>query len=274
MSSEKHLESVVDCETLSSLIPDYAFGLTDAEESRLVESGLPFCPDATAQLAEFRQMQDDMRASVAEFEPPPMLGERLMAAIALPAPALSAPAVVVPPTPKPASRPASRFPKINPAWAAAAAALVVLVITNFYWFGRVNELNARYVELDSQVNNGDEHPAFVLSSTSNLRWVRLPPAEESTKSAAFLMWNMDSEIGVLYASNFPELATGKIYQLWLTRGDERISAGTFRVDSDGKGALLFHITGPIDNYTWARVTAEPETGSQQPGDKVITVGEL
>jgi hypothetical protein len=162
---------------------------------------------------------------------------------------------------------------IRPAWVAAAAAVLVLIVTNFYWFTRVNDLSTRYNELEMQVNGAD-NTSFVLTSTSNLRWVRLPPAEETTGSAAFLMWNMDSEIGVLYASNFPTLEPDRVYQLWLTRGEERISAGTFTVDHYGKGALLFHVAVPIDEYTWARVTAEPASGSAQPGTSVITAGEL
>jgi len=262
MSSDNHLESAIDCEIIGTLIPDYAFGLTDAEDSRLVESSLPVCLDAAAQLADFRQIQDEMRASVAQLEPPPELAERLMALVNAPVPAAA-----------PVVKRKLQLPPLRPAWVAAVAALLVLVVTNFYWFSRVSDLTTRYNELEMRVNT-DDRTSFVLTSTSDLQWVRLPSAEETAKSAAFLMWNTDSAIGVLYASGFPPLEEGKIYQLWLTRKDERISAGTFRVDHYGKGALLFHVTEPIDRFAWAWVTAEPESGSEQPGDTVITKGEL
>ena len=42
----------IDCKALQDLIPEYAFGLTDSEQARWVESNLPFCPDAATQLAE------------------------------------------------------------------------------------------------------------------------------------------------------------------------------------------------------------------------------
>jgi hypothetical protein len=88
------------------------------------------------------------------------------------------------------------------------------------------------------------------------------------------MWNGESEIGLLYVRGFPELSSGKTYQLWLTRGEERVSAGTFHVDDEGSAALLFNITEPIDDYTWARITEEPERGSDEPSNIVVVHGEL
>jgi hypothetical protein len=88
------------------------------------------------------------------------------------------------------------------------------------------------------------------------------------------MWNAESETGLMYVHAFPMLEPGKTYQLWLTRGDERVSAGTFEVDEEGNASLLFQVTEPIDQFTWARVTAEPVSGSEQPSDTVVVHGEL
>jgi anti-sigma-K factor RskA len=115
---------------------------------------------------------------------------------------------------------------------------------------------------------------FVLTSASDLRWVRLPPSQQNADAAAVLLWNSESKIGLLYVRGFPELSAGKTFQLWLTKGEDRASAGTFRVDEDGNGALLFNITDAIDKYTWARITEEPADGSSEPSDQVVVVGEL
>jgi hypothetical protein len=114
----------------------------------------------------------------------------------------------------------------------------------------------------------------VLTSASDLRWVRLPASQQDTDASAVLLWNTESKIGLLYVRGFPRLSAGKTFQLWLTKGEERASAGTFRVDEDGNGALLFNINDGIDKYTWARITEEPADGSTQPGDQVVVVGEL
>src|SRR5262245_29058579 len=82
MSTHLRTNSVHDCEAILELIPDYAFGLTSAEETRWVEANLNSCPEAVAQLADFRQLQDEMRADVPQMTPPADLEARLMAAVA------------------------------------------------------------------------------------------------------------------------------------------------------------------------------------------------
>lgn len=270
MSAEQTIGSADRCDAIRDLIPDYAFGLTDAEQTRLVEAHLPLCAEAAAQLAEFRQLQDAMRAEVAQIEPPPALEAKLMAAIA--APDREHPA-------RPHSLPAAVPPRrrLPYAWLAAAAAIIALVLTNGYWLTRVNDLAQQNAALTAQTvsnNPSTDTPAFVLTSTSGLRWVRLPPAEEAADTSAFLMWNAESKIGLLYAHGFPELAVGKTYQLWLTRGETRTSVGTFRVDEEGKGAMLFMSDEPIDQFTWARITDEPENGSPQPTGPIVVIGKL
>ena len=256
-----HLNSPTqDCDAVRDLVADYAFGLTDVEETRLVESNLDDCLEAAAQLAEFRQLQDTMRADVTQVEPSAQLGERLMAAVA-------PPALVVAPRPRRA--------RIPLAWLAAAAAVIALVASNVFWLTRVDALTqgqSDYAANDA--DGGTQHEAFVLTSTSALRWVRLPPTEQDVKVSAFMMWNAESEIGLLYVQGFPSLQPGQTYQLWLTRGAVRASVGTFTVDDKGKSALLFHSADPIDKYTWARITSEPESGSPQPTGQVVVNGKL
>jgi Anti-sigma-K factor rskA len=258
MKSENHLKLQHDCDAIRDLIADYAFGLTDAEQTRLVEVNLTACPEATAQLAEYRQIQEAMRAAVPQHEPAPALAERLMTAVAEPA---GTPAI------------APTRPRVPLAWLAAAAAALALIISNGYWLTRVDDLTRRHDALVAQPPVQDDS-AFVLTTTANLRWVRLPPKEENSTASAFLMWNAESKIGLMYARDFPALSTGKTYQLWLTRGEERKSVGTFRVDENGIGALLFESLEPIDKFTWARITAEPENGSEQPGENIVVIGQL
>jgi anti-sigma-K factor RskA len=256
MSPETHTQTAHNCDAIEDLIPDYAFGLTDAETARLVESNLPHCPEAAAQLADFRRIQESLREDVPQIEPPQGLEARLLAKIS--APEVSA---------------AVQPPKRHWAWWAAAA-VIALVLTNLYWLVRLNALEQRHEELFAQIagNNGS---AFILTDTTDLRWVRLPASENVTRPAtAILMWNADSKNGLLYTVGFPELAAGKTYQLWLTRGENLVSAGTFRVDERGSSAMLFNIAEAIDDYTWARITEEPENGSAEPTGTVVAVGEL
>ncbi len=144
----------------------------------------------------------------------------------------------------------------------------MLVITNAYWFSRVNTLSDR---LDSLTASGS---AFVLTDTNALHWVRLPAATEDGSASAFMMWNNDSQTGLLYARGFPEPAPGFGYQLWLARDGIRVSGGVFEVNPTGDGALLIHCDVPIDVYTSAGITTEPVSGSEGPTSPAVVHGDL
>ncbi len=272
--SSNHLnDAESDCEAIRDLIPDYAFGLTDADTNLRIEAKLAGCPEAVEQLGDFRAMQAAMRTNVPLIEPSIALENRLMAAIGAPIVATAAARA----NPATARRPRSTWIGLSRvAGLVAAIAIVALAATNLYWLTRVNDLTTRQEALLTQLGGlgGAGSNAFVLTGTGDLRWVRLPASKGDETASAFLMWNAASEIGLMYAYGFPALAVGKTYQLWLTRGEERVSAGVFRVDGEGKGSLLFHVTQPIDKYTWARVTAEPSSGSDTPSGTIIAIGKL
>lgn len=236
-----------DCDAITELVADYAFGLTSTDESRLVESRLPACPQAAGQLADFRRLQDEMRRGVKQIEPPAALGERIMAAAAA--------------TATPAPQPRVTHLNTNRGWLAAAAAVALLLLTNIYWLTRVSE------PLPEQL------ATFVVNS-EDIRWAKLPAEDESSPAAAFIMWNPGGNDGMMYAENFPALEPGQIYQLWLTKDGVRTPVGSFSVDEEGEGALLFRAEQPVGSFAWAWITVEPETGSTQPSENVVTGGEL
>ena len=260
MNPNAQTSSAYDCDALIELIPDYAFGLTDPEQTQIVEANLSRCPGAAARLREYTLLQEEMRAAVPQIAPPTQLGTRLMAAITAPA-AVPAPAPVVAVQAKP--RRASRV-----AWLAAAA--VALVVTNVYWLTRIADLTQSNDLLNTLISAQDSSP-FVLTSTEALHWVRLADAQDG-EAAAFMMWNSQSKTGLLYAHAFPELQPNYKYHLWLTRPNERVFMGILQVDADGNGALLFNSPEPINDFAWAWVTAE--TGNGIPDAPAVVKGEL
>jgi anti-sigma-K factor RskA len=245
MTEPHRHDAASDCDAITELVADYAFGLTSADESRLVESRLSSCPDAASQLADFRRLQDEMRLGVPQIEPPAALGDRIMAAAAATA------------APQPRVTPITA----NRGWLAAAAAVALLLLTNIYWLIRINE------PLPEQL-------ATFVVNTEDIRWAKLPAEDENSPATAFIMWNSGGTAGMMYAENFPALEAGQIYQLWLTKDGVRTPVGSFAVDEEGEAALLFHAEQPVGSFAWAWITVEPETGSEQPSDKVITGGEL
>ena len=275
MNPNPHTDSMDDCDALLDLIPEYAFGLANADETHRVEANLERCPDARARLDEYRRLQEAMRESVAQIDPPQQVGARLMAAIAVP------PVVAVPPAPVPApivtAPPAVPTPvkprrTIRMGWWVAAAAVIALVASNVYWLTRVSDLtqsNDLLTALTSAQNG-----AFVLTDTTALHWVRLADAQAQGDANAFMMWNSASKTGLLYARSFPELQPGYKYHVWLTRPNERVFVGILQVDANGDGALLFSSPEPINDFAWAWVTAQSGPDNSAPSDSAIVKGEL
>jgi hypothetical protein len=287
---------VYNCEDILNLIPEYAFGLTDPEATQWIEANIARCPEAVAQLADYQRLQEEMRAAVPEVEPPPQAGALLMAAIAAPAPSYTAsapalapsmtvrapaldstaPAVPVAPVTALVEKPAKTSRRaLRIAWVAVAAAVLALIVTNVYWLTRVQDLTQSQDLLTAFLNAQKANDAFVLTSTESLHWVRLADPDPDANTAAFMMWNAQSKIGLLYARNFPGLQPGYKYHVWLTRSNERIFMGILQVDDEGDGALLFSSPEPINDFKWAWVTAQtPEQSNGSPVGDPIVKGEL
>ena len=56
MSLNNDFKSSQNCETIQELIPEYAFGLTSLEETKLVESNLAACPESAEALADYQRI--------------------------------------------------------------------------------------------------------------------------------------------------------------------------------------------------------------------------
>jgi hypothetical protein len=303
---------VYDCETILDLIPEYAFGLTEPEQNQWIEANIARCPEAVAQLEDYRRLQEEMRASVPEMELPSGAGARLLSAIATPvldaapAPVVeSAPAPsmfvrpsstvssAMQPSPVPMSSSATFAPVEAPvsarpnrsyrrstriAWLAgivAVAAVLGLIVTNVYWLTRVADLTQSHDLLTALLSAQKANDAFVLTSTESLHWVRLADPDPDQSAAAFMMWNAQSKTGLLYARAFPGLRPGYKYHVWLTRPDTKTFIGILQVDEKGDGALLFSSPEPINDFKWAWVTAQtPEQSNGAPVGDPVVKGEL
>ncbi len=96
------------------------------------------------------------------------------------------------------------------------------------------------------------------------------------KAVGVSLWRQSSQKGVLVVENFPALPADQDYQLWII--DEAnpvpVSAGTFRVDAQGKVRMEFQPTRAVTNAFKFAVTVEPSGGSATPHlDKMVVVGQ-
>lgn len=233
--------TAVDCDEALALVPAYSIGATDEAETRLVQAALGVCPDVATELREYQAMVGGLMHSAPVSAPPPALREKLLQAaiypLAQPATAVSAPTL-------------TQRRRFAPAWLAAAAAVALLIGSNIYWSVQVYDLQ-------------DQRDLLMALSANSANQIALVSTGEQAPSAT-LYFTDQSQYVVLSAQDLPALTDEFIYQLWLIRGDQFVSAGIFRVSSGGTGSLLFRPGEDLGAFEALGITVEPAGGSAQP----------
>ncbi|HMA38025.1 MAG TPA: anti-sigma factor, partial [Chloroflexia bacterium] len=77
---------------------------------------------------------------------------------------------------------------------------------------------------------------------------------------------------VLATRDLPTAPDGKLYELWLIKGQTPIAVDVFR-PIQGQGLLLFQLPGPPGAYTLAAITVE-SSKVDQPTSPPILAGKL
>ncbi len=86
--------------------------------------------------------------------------------------------------------------------------------------------------------------------------------------------NPESARAYLIVNNLAPLAQDQVYQVWLTRDDQRDSAGTFTVDGRGHASARIWASQPWSAYQEIGVTIEPARGSAWPTTPRLIGGPL
>lgn len=266
------------CERLQELIPAYSLGATDADETEFVKAHLADCPQAVAELAEYSRLAEGLLFSTPAVQPPPHLKDRLRVALASSQPAVLRRQAELRTTPRSGlwQRLGNlfRIPRWQLAWATTAIAVLLLLANTLYWSGQLGEIRRKQQELVNRV--AMQSAVLALVGEGNAWRVTLPagPWDEEGEAYATVICNPERTIGFVYAENLPPLPEDKAYQLWLLRGEERISGGLFRPNPDGSGVLIFQAPEPLGYYDSIGITPEPATGSPGPTAPPVIKGTL
>ena len=230
----------MDHEKIEGLIPAYALGAADPDESEAVEAHLPSCAGCRAALADFRSLGEDLLYSAPAMAAPAGLTERMRRRLA---------------APRPEQKPAPWWARLRLGTLAPAlgALVLLLAITNFYWVGRVNRLQHQATEQSAFLARLADAPAVPLT------------AEAVAPYAQGVVYRpIDSPVALLCVYGLPALPTDKSYQLWLIKEGQRDSGGLFRVTQDGFGLLVIQPEHPLSEYSAVGITVEPAGGSSAP----------
>lgn len=283
------------CGGILDSLPAYSIGLTTPEEATLVESLLPFCPEANELLADYRVIADSLLYLVPDRHAPPP-AQALLSRVAAyerslvetkPEPkriqhkviepdfsAGSAPVqVTAAPKPVAIAQPA----RVNYAvrWLAAAAAVLILFVfgSNLYWARQIALLQAEQNRLIASLVQ-PAAPQMVNLTTNNHHRTLIAADQTDIRTQANFVWNSEQQIGALVVSELPVLDSAHTYQLWLVRDGHSLSLGTFSTDEAGAGVLLFHADEPIESFDHIGISTEPLGGSPTPTTPHLVIGSI
>jgi len=277
-----------------------ALGALDGAESAALRDHLATCAECRADLADLREavaalgylappapLEDDraarMRARLtarAAADRPPGAEPAPARAPEAPPPPLAA----VPALPADAATvvPIGRARErrgFNPAWLAAAAAVLLLVAVGGWAArlqGRYDALNQEYAQVDRERDDlvravAKRDSTLAALSTPEVRVIDLASTQQKAPGGR-MFWDPRRAKWIFFAHDLPRLRPGRDYQMWLITPAGPISAGTFKPHDDGTAEMEATYELPRDGLRAVAVTDEPEGGLPKPSTTPIILG--
>jgi len=221
------------------LIPAFALGSLDAEDSDRVREHVARCAVCREELASFQEVTGGLALAVPAQDPPPWLESRIMEKVL-------------------SSRRARSLPKFlgmrRPALAGIAAALIVaLGAGNIYLLARPFQSQALVPGLVTVVLTG---------------------TKDTPQAYGTIVIDRDDNRGVLAVRGLAPLTASRAYQLWIIKEGERRSGGLFNVSPDGYGSLQVTVPAGFTGFTRFGISIEPAGGSPSPTGARVMSGKI
>ena len=244
-------------EHVFDLIPAYALGCLDPDETNQVEVHLAQCVDCKQEWTSYQAVLNSLALSPSQVNLPRHLKGSIIKAIENPQPRLPLRHLVRAPTAVGGQRQGSWQAWVKtllPVWGIASLVLILAL-------GMTNVLLWQKVQTASQ-------PGKILFSDFQI--VPLKGTSAAPQASGILVISNDGLAGSLNVEGLQSLDPAYQYQLWLIDQGKRTSGGVFSVNSQGYGSLMVNSSRPLIEYGSFGITIEPAGGSSGPtGDKVL-----
>jgi predicted anti-sigma-YlaC factor YlaD len=267
-SIQRQIPDHRDCGTAHDLIPAYSLGVTDVDETRLVEAHLKNCPIALAELKEYQELADKLLYSPPLLQAPAHLGDQLMAQIAQIALDYDAMSDVTLTRRKTFGTRLRRTLGVKArSYIFVALTIILLLASNIYWFNQMAVVQQTQTQMNALLQG---HTAVLaLIGAEKTQRIELQKVGE-TAGRAVLLCNPDEDVGFVYAEDFAALPSSAVYQVWLVREDQRrMNVGQLQINDEGEGTLIFQLSQPLRNFESVEITRDPTPGSSHPSDAVL-----
>lgn len=229
-----------DKQRLEDLIPAYALGALDSEDSAALEAHLAKDEAARDRLAEYQRLSEELLLTVPSRQAPPHLTADLRSRLAK---AKSAPQPAAP------QRQYRKFTIIT-----AAVAMLLVVAGVAFVLSQLSQpatsINQRFATLQTQGNSLQ---------------VAVVPAEGQEQLTGMLVAANDSSQAVIQVVDLPRITEDQTFQLWLRGADGTVeSGGVFQAAGDTTYIEIPLAGRPVNHFIGFGVSLEPAGGSPYP----------
>jgi anti-sigma-K factor RskA len=232
---------------------DYISGVCTDEEKLAFECHLPDCVDCQAEIDELRIVWEALPENMERIEPPKDLKKQVMDAVL---------AIEMESDSGHSKSAVRRMIVKRWKFAAIAVAASFFIIGSVWNYQLFQERTAAPLPLEQALN---------IPAAQIVRLVSLKPETPgATRSygVACIVDNGQSKQFIVYVFGAQATTDTQAYQVWLLKDGERRSAGTFRVDEKGIGAMALPIASDSLSFDAIGITLEPDDHGDQPrGEK-------
>ena len=259
---------------LEELAAGYVLGALEPDDEHAFQRHLEGCPTCQATVRELEAVVGELAYSAPPADPPDTVWAGIRRQIKPEARrgAVPAPAATAPPAPRtPQAAPAGRGLRLLPGLAAAAAILLVVVLS--LWNLNLRDENAVYRDRLAALERATQ---LANDPTANLVALNETPGAAPGAQATVIASTREDR-GVLLVENLPPLARGRVYELWgIPAGADPATSAEKAVvfvplRRTGTQTHLFEV--PIQPGTVFAITDEPgPDGSEKPTTPVLLSG--
>ncbi|CAB1062486.1 hypothetical protein D1BOALGB6SA_7263 [Olavius sp. associated proteobacterium Delta 1] len=239
---------MVDHDHITDLLPAYALGCLDSDESVLVSDHIAACEICHTRLMAYRQSVDLLANGAPGAYPPDTLKSKLMQRV-------GANTDIPDKLDQPPSqwRRAFSRPRFFPIWAITSLILIVgLAVINLQQWQTASR-------------------SFQTEAAGELLIIKMKGTPRAPEGDGTFVVSQDRRQGVLVASDLPVLDESHRYQLWMVKNGQRLSGGLFTVSVTGYATEKFYAKELLTNFRSFEVSVEPTGGSPKPGDYLVLV---
>jgi anti-sigma-K factor RskA len=247
------------------LAAGYVLGALEPDDEHVFQQHLGGCPVCEANVRELEAVVGELAYTVPPLDPPDTLWAGIRREIG--PEAASRPAIPGAAPGPPVGAGARRL-RVLPALAAAAAILLVVVLS--LWNLNLRDQNAVYRDRVAALERATE-----LANDPGASLVTLDDQPGTTGAQATVIASSRQDRGVLLIENLPPLQRNRVYELWGIPGgnlDKAEKALVFvPLRRQGTQALQFEV--PIQPGTVFAITEEPgPDGSEKPTPPPVLLG--